>query len=191
MDLSGYLRQSREALEIAADAGLEGPMARAVDAVATALGRRLPMLVCGNGGSAADATHIAGELVGRFLKVRRAYNVMALTTDPAVLTALANDDGFDIVFSRQVEAYGQPGGVLMVISTSGASRNVLRAAEAARSQGMTVIGLTGRGGGDLAALCDIVLDVPLQSTPLIQQVHQCLYHYLCDAVETWLTNSGD
>lgn len=148
-----------------------------------ALSKGLPMLVCGNGGSAADAQHIAGELVGQFLKVRRALNVRALSTDTSVITAWANDIGYETVFSRQVEAYGAPGGVLLGISTSGNSRNVLEAARVARSLDMSVIGLTGESGGRLAELCDVALNVPATATPRIQEMHIMVYHFLCEAVE--------
>lgn len=140
-------------------------------------------LVCGNGGSAADAMHITGELVGRFLKERKALRAICLSSNPAVLTAWANDYSFESVFARQVEAYGGPGDVLLGISTSGNSGNVLAAFDTAHRLGMTTIALTGEGGGKLAAKTDILLDVPSRATPLIQQVHICLYHYLCEHVE--------
>lgn len=159
----------------------------AVRACTAALGDGKPMLVCGNGGSASDAMHITGELVGRFLKERRALNCICLSSNPAVLTAWANDYSYDTVFSRQVEAYGQGGGVLLGISTSGNSPNVLRAFEAARALGVTTIGLTGEGGGALRQAADILLDVPSRQTPLIQQVHLCLYHHLCREIEARLS----
>jgi D-sedoheptulose 7-phosphate isomerase len=143
-------------------------------------------LICGNGGSAADASHIAGELVGRFLKERRALKAIALSADSAVLTAWGNDYSYEDVFARQVHAYGEPGGVLLAISTSGRSKNVVAAATVAKSKGMSVIGLTGKGGGHLAPTVDVLLDVPSTETPLIQQAHMCLYHYLCAEVEARL-----
>lgn len=188
--LDAFLDSSADTIRLLKSGAIASAMDEAVAAIVAALSAGRPLLICGNGGSAADAAHIAGEIVGRFLKERRAYNAIALTTDPAVLTALGNDYGYDAIFSRQVEAHGGEGAVLLAISTSGNSSNVLRAAEAARALGMTVIGLTGRGGGELAALSDILLDVPSQSTPLIQQGHQCLYHYLCEAVENRLSNGG-
>jgi D-sedoheptulose 7-phosphate isomerase len=157
---------------------------RAVKAVAAALRADRPLLVCGNGGSAADAMHIAGELVGRYLKERRALKAIALAADPAVLTAWSNDHSYETAFARQVEAYGEKGGVLWALSTSGNSRNVCLAAEAARKKGMTVLAMTGQGGGQLGKLADILLDVPSGSTPEIQQVHTCLYHYVCAEVES-------
>lgn len=156
---------------------------RAVEVIFTALAADKPLLICGNGGSAADAMHIAGELVGRFLKERRALKAIALSADSAVLTAWSNDFGYEDAFARQVHAYGEKGGVLLAISTSGRSKNVIAAVEAARVKSMTVIALAGQGGGLLGPLVDILLDVPSKSTPLIQQAHMCLYHYLCAEVE--------
>jgi D-sedoheptulose 7-phosphate isomerase len=161
-------------------------MDAAVQATVAALAAGKPLLVCGNGGSAADAQHIVGEMVGRFLKERRALKAICLSSNAAVLTAWANDYSYETVFSRQVEAYAEPGGVLLGISTSGNSRNVVLALEAARARGMVTIGLTGEGGGRMAALCDHLLAVPSKSTPAIQQVHLCLYHYFCAAVEAAL-----
>jgi D-sedoheptulose 7-phosphate isomerase len=158
----------------------------AIAAVTAALGANKALLVCGNGGSASDAMHITGELVGRFLKERRGLKAICLSSNPAVLTAWSNDYSYDTVFSRQTEAYGEQGGVILGISTSGNSRNVIAAFEVAKSLGMTTIALTGEGGGKMAALSDILLDVPSRSTPLIQQVHICLYHYLCEQVEARL-----
>ncbi len=155
----------------------------ALERLSTAAAASLPILVCGNGGSAADAQHIAGELVGRFLRDRRALNVKALSTDTSVLTAWANDIGYDTVFSRQVEAYARPGGVLLALSTSGNSKNVVRAAEVARALGMSVLALTGQGGGALAALADVLLAVPSSHTPRIQEMHLVIYHHLCEQLE--------
>jgi D-sedoheptulose 7-phosphate isomerase len=183
MKLADYLKQSARTIESAAShQGVE----RADDAVAAivaALRADVPMLVCGNGGSAADAMHITGELVGRFLKERRALNCICLSSNPAVLTAWSNDYSFETVFSRQVEAYGGKGGVILGISTSGNSVNVIEAFKVARGMGMTTIALTGEGGGKMAAVADILIDVPSRSTPMIQQVHICLYHYVCEQVE--------
>lgn len=162
---------------------LQERLDRAVDTLGDALASGKPVLVCGNGGSAADAQHIAGELVGKFLKERRALNVRALSTDTSVITAWANDVSYDSVFSRQVQAYGHPGGVLWAISTSGNSKNVLAAAQAAREMKMTVLALAGEGGGKLAGLADIVLEVPSRLTPRIQEMHIMLYHYICERIE--------
>jgi D-sedoheptulose 7-phosphate isomerase len=178
-----YLKSSIEVLE-ATRLGLEATLVdRAVERCSEALMADKPMLVCGNGGSAADAQHITAELVGRFLKERRALKAICLASNVATLTAWSNDYDYASVFSRQVEAYGAPGGVLLALSTSGNSKNVVAAAQAARLQGMSVVALTGEGGGMLGAVTDILLAVPSRSTPLIQQAHLCLYHYLCAEIE--------
>ena len=181
--LQDYLETSIEGLAALRAHDLSGAIERAIDIIVAALAAGKPMLVCGNGGSAADAQHIAGELVGRFLRERKAYNVIALGTDTSVVTAWSNDYSFESLFARQVEAHGCEGAVLLAISTSGNSKNVLAAAEVARQQGMTVIALTGEGGGKLKPLADVLLDVPSRFTPVIQQGHLCLYHYLCGAIE--------
>lgn len=184
--LHAYLEESIAVLRRTIDSLPEARMDAAVHAIATALGNNRALLVCGNGGSSADAEHITGELVGRFLKERRALKAICLTGTPAVLTAWANDYSYETVFSRQVEAYGEPGGVLLGLSTSGNSPNVLAAFRAAKERGMTSIALTGDGGGKLADLADILLPVPSRHTPLIQQGHLCLYHHLCERVEATL-----
>lgn len=186
--LNDYLVRSAAAITAMTERDLARPMGQAVETITTALSAGKPLLICGNGGSAADAIHIAGELVGRFLKERRAYNVLALPANPSVMTAWGNDYGFDTVYSRQVEAHGAAGGVLIAISTSGDSPNILRAAEQARSMDMLTVAMTGEGGGQLAALCDILLDVPSRFTPIVQQGHICLYHHLCEEVEARLAN---
>src|SRR6185437_14024792 len=145
-------------------------------------------LICGNGGSAADAMHIAGELVGKFLKERRALKAIALSADSTIITAWSNDVGYDEVFARQVDAYGEAGGVLLAISCSGRSKNIVAAVHSAKSKGMTTIGLTGEGGALLAPIVDILLDVPSGDTPLVQQAHICVYHYLCAEVERRIAN---
>jgi len=183
MTLSDYLSESAAAIEAARAAIPEEAMDRAADSVCGAFSRGKAFLICGNGGSAADAMHITGELVGRFLKERRAYRAICLSSNPAVLTAWANDYSYDDVFARQVEAYGEPGAVILGISTSGNSKNVVCAFEQARRMGMMVIAMTGEGGGRMGPLADCLLAVPSRSTPLIQQVHLCLYHYLCATIE--------
>lgn len=184
--IHAHFKASIEALEVSAAAFADDRIDRAIGLIADALKASRPLLVCGNGGSAADAQHITAELVGRFLKDRRPYNVICLAADVAVLTAWGNDQGFDDVFARQVEAHGMLGGVLLVLSTSGNSTNIVHAAEAAKRFGLPVIALTGQGGGKLKALSDILLDVPSKQTPLVQQVHTCLYHYICEQVEARL-----
>ncbi len=181
--LDSWLSEAEEVLSVTRRSRLDATMEAAVDATASALRRRLPLLVCGNGGSAADAQHIVGELVGRFLEERAPYRAICLSCNPAVLTAWSNDYSFETVFSRQVEAYGEPGGVLLGLSTSGNSANVVKAMEAAHGLGMVTIGLTGEGGGRMARVSDHLLAAPSRSTPAIQQIHLCLYHYFCAAVE--------
>jgi len=183
MSLRTYFEDSASVLASAAASWNEELIAAAIAAVSGVFRRGKTLLVCGNGGSASDAMHITGELVGRFLLERKALRAICLTSNPSVLTAWANDSGYDSVFSRQVEAYGEPGGALLGLSTSGNSKNVIMAFEKARSMGMTTIALTGDGGGELAALSDFLFAVPSRSTPLIQQAHVCLYHYLCQEVE--------
>jgi D-sedoheptulose 7-phosphate isomerase len=158
----------------------------AVALIGATLAESKPLMVCGNGGSASDAMHIAGELVGRFLRERKAINCICLASNPAVLTAWSNDYSYDTVFARQVEAYGKSGGVLLGISTSGDSVNVVQAFEKARALGVRTVALTGEGGGALAPLSDILIDVPSRRTPIIQQLHVCLYHYICERLEARL-----
>ena len=145
------------------------------------------LFVCGNGGSAADAMHIAGELVGRYKRERRGYNAIALGVDVAVTTAWSNDYSFESIFERQVEALGAPGGVVWGLSTSGNSENVVRALIKAKDGGMQTLAMTGEGGGRLAGIADILVAVPSSDTPRIQEVHTALYHYVCETVERRLT----
>ena len=151
---------------------------------ALAAGRKL--MLCGNGGSAADSQHIAAELTGRFIHDRRPLAAVALTTDTSALTSIANDYSFDEVFARQVTALGAPGDCLIGISTSGNSRNLIKAAEAARGIGMHIIGLLGRDGGALRALCDVAIVVPSATTARIQEAHIMIGHTLCGMVESAL-----
>lgn len=188
MALSDYLKESSGLLEATAASVPEALVQAVVEAIATALGAGKPLLVCGNGGSAADAMHITGELVGRFLQERRPLKVICLADNAAVLTALGNDYSFDTVFARQVEGYGERGAVLLGISTSGNSRNVVAAFEKARAMGMETIALTGEGGGRLGAVAHYLLAVPSRCVPLIQQAHLCIYHYLCDRIEQRLAS---
>lgn len=190
MTVAHYLATSAEVLQRAATRAATAATERAIGAIVTALSTGKPLLVCGNGGSASDAMHITGELVGRFLRERRALNCVCLSSNPAVLTAWANDYSFETVFSRQVEAYGAAGGVLLALSTSGNSPNVVAACRSARALGMTTIAMTGEGGGRLAEVSDILIDAPTRSTPLVQQVHICVYHYVCEQVEARLAGAG-
>jgi len=147
------------------------------------LGQGGRVLWVGNGGSAADCQHLASELVGQFERDRKGIASIALTTDTSALTAIGNDWGFERIFARQVEAIGGPGDLLIGISTSGTSPNVLRAVETAKAQGMTTIGLSGRDGGMLKDTTDICLLVPAQNTARIQEAHILIGHILCDLVE--------
>jgi len=158
-------------------------MVAAVDLIATAFRGGRKLLVFGNGGSSADAQHLTAELVGRFAADRRALPAIALTTNQAVLTAWSNDRSFEDVFARQVEALGAPGDVALGISTSGTSPNVVKALRVARERGLKTIGLTGAGGGKLAAHCDVLLVVPLSATARIQEVHLVTYHAICAELE--------
>jgi D-sedoheptulose 7-phosphate isomerase len=181
--LHDYLIESSAVLSAAAGSIRQEVMDGAVESVVAALAAGKPLLVCGNGGSASDAMHITGELVGRFLRERRPFKAICLSDNPVLLTAWSNDYSFESVFARQVEAYGEKGAVLLGISTSGASKNVIAAFEQARKMEMITIALTGEGGGELGALADHLLAAPSRNTPLIQQVHVCLYHYLCGRIE--------
>ena len=164
---------------------LAAPVAAAAEVIAGALKQGGKLLLCGNGGSAADAQHYATELVARlYRRERPAMAAVALTTDTSALTALANDYGFERVFARQVEALGRPGDVLLGLSTSGDSPNVVRAAEEARRRGMRIVAFTGAGGGRLGAAADVVLAVDSANTMRIQEIHLALGHVLCKLVET-------
>jgi D-sedoheptulose 7-phosphate isomerase len=142
------------------------------------------VLAFGNGGSATDAQHFAAELVGRFARERRAWPVVALTADSAVLTAVANDYGFDRVFARQVEALGRPGDVALGITTSGASANVNAALRRARQAGLGTVGLTGRNGGETAGLVDVNINVPGGTSADVQEVHRTVLHVMCELIES-------
>jgi D-sedoheptulose 7-phosphate isomerase len=171
------------AAHVRAQSSCAGAVFAAADAVVGALGAGRKVLVCGNGGSAADSQHFVAELVGRYTRQRRAWPALALTTDTSILTAVGNDYGFERIFARQVEAHGQPGDVLIGISTSGGSPDVLAAIETARARGLVTIGLTGRDGGALGRAVDIHLNVASPSTARTQEVHTTLLHVLCDLVE--------
>ena len=153
------------------------------EAMAACLRQGGKILVFGNGGSAADAQHLAAELVGRYLADRRAWPAIALTTDASILTAVANDMGYDAIFRRQVEAHGRPGDLAIGISTSGRSPNVVEALAAARRSGLITVGLSGGGGGKLAGLVHHLIDVPSRDTPRVQEVHGLIVHVLCQIVE--------
>jgi D-sedoheptulose 7-phosphate isomerase len=179
-----YLSQSRDALQAAMDdAAFLTTSEAIVDRLADALAAGRKILLAGNGGSAADAQHLAGEFLSRLNYDRGPAAAIALTTDTSVLTAIGNDYGYDRVFERQVLGLGVPGDVLIALSTSGRSPNILRAIDSARHRGLVVIGFTGRSGGEMAARCDLCLHAPADSTPLIQQLHITAGHIVCGLVE--------
>jgi D-sedoheptulose 7-phosphate isomerase len=177
-----YIREGAGLLE--RTAGLLGPaLAETAGVLARVIRTGGKVLLCGNGGSAALAQHVACELIGRMRGDHPSWPAIALSSDSSVLTAVANDFGFDAVFSRQVRAYGSPGDVLVAISTSGSSPNVLAAAREARDMRMVVVGLTGRDGGPLAELCTHLLAVPSHDTPRVQEVQGVLAHAICMLVQ--------
>jgi D-sedoheptulose 7-phosphate isomerase len=174
----------REHLELFQSlSSLSAEIERAASLIAEALRGGRKLMLCGNGGSAADSQHIAAEMAGRFVKDRRPLAAVALSTDTSTMTCIANDYTFDEVFSRQVTGLGTRGDCLLAISTSGNSRNVVRAAEAARSAGVHAIGLLGKGGGALRGLCDVSIVVPSPTTARIQEAHIFIGHTLCALVE--------
>jgi len=182
--ITDYLTQSRDVLQAAID---DPAFCRAIRDIAEAAGNALrnggKLLLAGNGGSAGDAQHLAGEMLSRLYHDRAPCAAIALTTDSSVLTAIGNDYGYDRVFERQILGLGCPGDVVIVISTSGRSPNILKAIGAAREKRVTVVGFTGRTGGEMAALCDLCLHAPSDSTPLIQQIHITAGHIICGLVE--------
>ena len=169
---------------MADDSALCAATTQAVDVVVASFRAGGKLLLCGNGGSAADAQHWAAELVGRFLYDRPGLPAIALTTDTSLLTAVGNDYGYEASFSRQVQALGRPGDVLFALSTSGRSPNVLAAARAARDLGIRVIGFTGATGGDMLKLCDVCLRIPAPETARVQEGHEVLGHAICALIET-------
>ncbi|OSI07034.1 phosphoheptose isomerase [Neisseria animaloris] len=186
--VAAHFTQSIEAKQQAADI-LNEPTAQAAELMLQCLMNDGKILACGNGGSAADAQHFAAEMTGRFEKERMELAAVALTTDTSALTAIGNDYGFDHVFSKQVRALGRAGDILIGISTSGNSANVIEAIHAAHERDMHVIALTGRDGGKIAALLkdsDILLNVPHRRTARIQEVHILLIHALCDCIDSML-----
>jgi len=165
------------------DAALRKQIVLAVTLSTEALRRGNKLLFAGNGGSAADAQHWAGELVSRFNFDRPGLAAIALTTDTSILTAIGNDYGYDYVFARQIEALGRSGDLLFAISTSGNSKNIVRAIKAARDAGIGVIGFTGQSGGAMAELCDVCFRMPSGETPKIQEGHEFLGHLICGLIE--------
>ena len=176
-------------LKYAAAEVLSRPIAEAVSALVGCITGGGKVLACGNGGSASDAQHFAAEFIGRFERERPGLAAIALTTDSSIITAIGNDYAFDAIFSKQVQALGAPGDVLIAISTSGNSANVVAAVQAAHAKEMTIISLTGRGGGKIRELLldtDVHICVPHERTARIQEVHILVLHCLCDAVDNQL-----
>src|SRR5580700_5711505 len=179
-----YFRKSCSTLMRATeDRDLIASITAIVDTVTRAFRAGGKVLIAGNGGSAADAQHIAGEFLSRLNFDRNPLPAVALTTDTSVLTAIGNDYGFDRVFERQVRGLGRPGDVLIAISTSGRSPNIIAALQAARKSGVTTVGFSGEGKRDMAAFCDHCLAAPASHTPLIQQIHIVAAHAICGLVE--------
>jgi D-sedoheptulose 7-phosphate isomerase len=185
--IAAHLRLSRHAIERAGqDESLLDAARKIADVIATGLRAGNKLLIAGNGGSAADAQHIAAEIVGRYKRDRPAYAAIALTTDTSALTAIGNDYGFEHVFSRQVEGVGRRGDVLLALTTSGRSPNILAALKAARQHGLITVGFTGAKGTTLAASCDHLLVAPSDDTAVIQQIHMAFAHGICEVIEQTL-----
>lgn len=186
--IQAHFQESAE-LKLNAAAVLAEPISQAVELMFMALSNGNKILACGNGGSAGDCQHFAAELVGRFERERLPLPAIALTTDTSILTAVGNDYSFNEIFSKQVQAFGQPGDVLLVISTSGNSANVVAAVEAAFERDMRIVALTGKGGGAIAGLLsdgDVHICVPHDRTARIQEVHLLAIHCLCDGIDVAL-----
>ena len=182
--VADYLGHSVAAMNaFAADAAMQATVIAMADATSASMRAGGKLLIAGNGGSAADAQHIAGEFISRLMFDHPPLPAIALTTDTSALTATANDYGYEQVFERQVIALGRKGDVFLGISTSGNSPNVIRALTAARAQGMITLGFTGHGGGKMAALCDMLLPAPSTWTPIIQQIHITAAHIYCAIIE--------
>ena len=189
--IAAHLKASRDALEGAgSDANLLDTARKIADVIAASLRAGNKLLIAGNGGSAADAQHIAAEIVGRYKKDRPAYAAIALTTDTSALTAIGNDYGFEHVFARQVEGLGKRGDVLLALTTSGRSPNILAALKAARQQGLVTIGFTGAKGTALGASCDHLLLAPSEDTAVIQQIHMAFAHGICEVIEQNLSQGS-
>ena len=189
--IGAHLARSLAALERATqDAELRAAAGEIAAAIVAALRSGNKLLIIGNGGSAADAQHIAAEIVGRYKQDRPAYAAIALTTDTSALTAIANDYGFEQVFARQVAGLGQRGDMLLALSTSGRSPNILAALRAARQRGLVTVGFTGAKGETLGALCDYLLVAPSDDTPVIQQIHLTIAHGICDEIEQSMMREG-
>ena len=182
--IQDYLVRSRDTLQAAIDdAEFVAAIRDIAEVTANAIGNGCKLLLAGNGGSAADAQHLAGEMLSRLNYDRAPAAALALTTDTSVLTAIGNDYGYDRLFERQILGLGRAGDVFIAISTSGRSPNILRALEVARERRIVTVGFTGRTGGEMPLRCDLCLRAPSDSTPLIQQVHITAGHIICGLVE--------
>lgn len=168
---------------------LASDVAKAVEMIHASLAAGGKLLIAGNGGSAADAQHIAAELTGRFLRERKPLPALALHANSSALTAIANDYGYEYVFARELAAHARPGDVLLAISTSGGSKNILRAIEEARQKRVAVIGMTGESGGAMRTACDLCLCVPSKSTARIQEMHIMIGHTICELLEEGMTQA--
>lgn len=190
-DIAAYFRRSREAMQRAeTDAALSQSIVEISKRVSQSLRDGGKLMLAGNGGSAADAQHIAAELLSRFKHDRNPLPAIALTTDSSVLTAIGNDYGYEQVFERQVRGLGRKGDVFIGITTSGRSPNVTAALLAARERGLITIGFTGTGGTALKSLCDLMLVAPSDETAIIQQIHITAAHAICGLIETELFGAG-
>lgn len=189
-DVSRLLRETADTLREIGEGSYPATVERAVDLLEQTFRAGRTLLAFGNGGSSADAQHLCAELVGRFLLDRRPLPAVALTTNQALLTAWSNDCRFEDIFARQVEGLGRPGDVAWGISTSGNSPNVVNALRCARELGLRTIGLSGSEGGRMAEYCDVLMAVPLQHTPRIQEVHLVTFHAICGALEERLFGQG-
>ncbi len=187
--VKGELLKSSIDMQLTAESQA-GNILKAARLISGALKAGGKLLICGNGGSAADSQHVAAEMVVRFQKERRALPAIALTTDTSLITAEANDHGFNTIFSRQVEALGRKGDVLLAISTSGRSPNVLAAVKAAKRKGLKTVGLSGKGGGKMVKACDICIVAEGDTTYRIQESHLAIEHLICNLVELWLVKSN-
>lgn len=186
--VGNHFKASLDGLTAAANDAALLKLTREIAAIiAAAVGNGRKVMLIGNGGSAADAQHIAAELVGRYKKDRPGWAAIALTTDTSALTAIGNDYGIERIFARQVEGLGQRGDILIAMSTSGRSPNILAALEQARGMGIATIGFTGLKGNGMTAHCDHMFIAPSDDTPVVQQIHMTALHAICDQVERALT----
>jgi D-sedoheptulose 7-phosphate isomerase len=189
--IAAHFQSSLDGLTKAAGSDDVRATTRAIaQALTNALRNGKKLLLIGNGGSAADAQHIAAEIVGRYKRERPGWAAIALTTDTSALTAIANDYGVEQMFARQVQGLGQPGDVMFALTTSGRSKNILAAIDVARQLGVTVVGFTGTKGDSMKSVCDHTLIAPSEDTPVIQQIHMMVAHAICDQVENALLDGA-